>query len=65
VKLKEEIIDYRDGNAELSGLLVWDGNEATRPGILVVHGGARLDDHAKSRAREFAELGLLVFACDM
>jgi dienelactone hydrolase len=65
VKLTEEIIDYRDGEAELSGLLVWDGNKGPRPGILVVHGGAGLDDHAKSRARQFAELGLLVFACDM
>ncbi|HET6869661.1 MAG TPA: dienelactone hydrolase family protein [Solirubrobacteraceae bacterium] len=63
--LKEEAIDYRDGNAELSGILIWDGNEEARPGILVVHGGAGLDDHAKSRARQLAELGLLVFACDM
>lgn len=65
MKLKEAAIDYRDGDAELSGLLVWDGNEVARPGVLVVHGGAGLDDHAKGRARQFAELGLLVFACDM
>jgi dienelactone hydrolase len=65
VKFKEEIIDYRDGDAELSGLLVWDGNEIARPGVLVVHGGAGLDDHAGARARQLAELGLLVFACDM
>jgi dienelactone hydrolase len=65
VRLKEETIDYRDGEDELSGLLVWDGDKGPRPGILVVHGGAGLDDHAKSRARQFAELGLLVFACDM
>jgi dienelactone hydrolase len=63
--LKEAAIDYRDGDAELSGLLVWDGNEHARPGVLVVHGGAGLDDHAKGRARQLAELGLLVFACDM
>jgi dienelactone hydrolase len=65
MKLKEEAVDYRDGDAELSGLLVWDGNELAHPGVVVVHGGAGLDDHAKSRARQFAELGLLVFACDM
>lgn len=65
MKLKEEAIDYRDGDAELSGLLVWDGTELARPGVLVVHGGAGLDDHAKSRARQLAALGLLVFACDM
>lgn len=63
--LKEQAIDYRDGDVELSGLLVWDGIELGHPGVLVVHGGAGLDDHAKGRARQFAELGLLVFACDM
>jgi dienelactone hydrolase len=65
MKLRQEAIEYRDGDAELSGLLVWDGNELARPGVLVVHGGAGLDDHARSRARQLAELGLLVFACDM
>jgi len=65
MKLKEEAIDYGGGDAELSGLLVWEGNDLARPGIVVVHGGAGLDDHAKGRARQFAELGLLVFACDM
>ncbi len=63
--LIEKVIDYRDGDAELSGLLVWDGNPDARPGVLVVHGGAGLDDHAKSRARQLADLGLPVFACDM
>jgi len=33
------------------------------PGILVIHGGAGLDDHAKRR--RLAELGFVVFACDM
>jgi dienelactone hydrolase len=65
MELKEEAVDYRDGDADLSGLLVWDGTDLSRPGVVVVHGGAGLDDHAKGRARQFAELGLLVFACDM
>jgi dienelactone hydrolase len=65
MKLKEEGVDYRDGNAELSGLLVWDGTDLAHPGVVVVHGGAGLDDHAKGRARQLAELGILVFACDM
>jgi len=63
--MKEQAVQYRDGEAELSGLLVWEADERTRPGVLVIHGGAGLDDHAKSRARQLAELGLLVFACDM
>ena len=65
MQLKQEAVDYRDGDAELSGLLVWDGTERARPGVVVVHGGAGLDDHARGRARQLAELGLLVFACDM
>jgi len=36
-----------------------------RPGILVVHGGAGLDAHAEGRAQRLAELGHVVFACDM
>jgi dienelactone hydrolase len=59
-------IQYRDGDSELAGHLVWDESRSgRRPGILVVHGGAGLDEHAKGRARRFAELGFVVFACDM
>ena len=65
MKLKEEAIDYRDRDAELSGVLFSDESDRLRPGMLVVHGDAGLDDHAKGRARQLAELGLLVFACDM
>jgi hypothetical protein len=62
---KEEQADYTDGDAELSGFLTWDGNELPHPGVLVVHGGAGLDEHAKRRARQLAQLGAQVFACDM
>jgi dienelactone hydrolase len=59
-------IQYRDGDTELAGILVWDESRTgRRPGILVVHGGAGLDEHAKGRARRLAELGFVVFACDM
>lgn len=63
--LREEIIEYSDREAELAGVLVSDDSDTPQPGVLVVHGGAGLDEHAKRRARQFAELGLLVFACDM
>ena len=59
-------IRYRDGDASLTGLLIVDENRAdARPGILVVHGGAGLDDHARDRAVGFAKHGYVVFACDM
>jgi dienelactone hydrolase len=47
-------------------MFAWDdSNNQKRPGILVVHGGAGLDDHAKVQARRLSELGFVVFACDM
>lgn len=64
--MRHEGVEYRDGEAELAGLFIWDESvEGERPGVLVVHGGAGLDEHAKEQARRFAELGLLAFACDM
>jgi dienelactone hydrolase len=65
MRLREERIEYHDADVELRGLLVWDGRGRERPGMLVVHGGAGLDDHARARAKQLAALGLVVFACDM
>jgi dienelactone hydrolase len=65
MSLREESVEYRDGDTELRGLLVSDDRGGRRPGMLVVHGGAGLDDHAKAQARQLAELGLVAFACDM
>jgi dienelactone hydrolase len=65
ISVREECVEYRDGDTDLRGLLVYDAHGATRPGLLVVHGGAGLDDHAKGRARKLARLGLVTLACDM
>jgi dienelactone hydrolase len=65
VSLREESVAYDDGDTELRGLLVSGDHGASRPGILVVHGGTGLDDHAKGQARQLAQLGLVTFACDM
>jgi dienelactone hydrolase len=66
MRLETESIAYRDGDARLNGFLAVDADRAgKRPGVLVVHGGAGLDDHARGRARRFAESGFAVFACDM
>src|SRR5215207_1894918 len=59
-------VSYLDVDTALTGVLVW--NEALpgpKPGILLVHGGAGLDDHARDQARRYAELGYAVLACDM
>jgi len=59
-------VNYSDGDVHLTGFLVFDATRTgRRPGILVVHGGRGVDDHAKGRARQLAEFGFVAFACDM
>jgi dienelactone hydrolase len=66
MRLETEQVVYRDEDARLNGFLAVDAaRRDRRPGILVVHGGAGLDDHARGRARRFAEAGFVVFACDL
>jgi dienelactone hydrolase len=61
-----QVVEYRDGETQLSGLLVSEARRPGRcPGLLLVHHGPGLDDHAKSHAASFAEWGFVVFACDM
>jgi dienelactone hydrolase len=61
-----ETVEYRDADVNLTGLFAWDASQTTRrPGVMVVHGGAGLDDHAKGRAIALAQQGYLAFACDM
>jgi dienelactone hydrolase len=58
--------DYSDGDVALHGLLVLDDSVTWElPGILLVHGGAGLDQHTRTQAERYASLGYVVFACDM
>jgi dienelactone hydrolase len=57
---------YSDEGTSLTGVLCRDESvTGARPGLLLVHGGAGLDDHARGQARRYAALGYVVFACDM
>lgn len=57
---------YRDLDTSLTGLFHWnEAQRSPRPGILLIHGGAGLDEHARDQARRYAELGYNVLACDM
>ena len=59
-------VSYCDVDTDLTGVLVW--NEllpGKRPGILLIHGGGGLDDHARDQAHRYAVLGYAVLACDM
>ena len=64
--LETRQLAYQDDDVRLNGFLAIDSTRTDkRPGVLVVHGGAGLDDHARGRARRFADAGFLAFACDM
>jgi dienelactone hydrolase len=59
-------VTYYDQDTALTGLLAWDdAARYPRPGLLLVHGGAGLDDHAKGQARRYAAHGYAALACDM
>jgi dienelactone hydrolase len=49
---------YRDLGTPLTGVLFRDESPpGMRPGVLLVHGGAGLDEHARQQARRYAFLG--------
>jgi dienelactone hydrolase len=58
-------VQYRDGATALEGSLHWPSSVETVGSLLLVHGGAGLDQHARDQAARFAALGYVVFACDM
>ncbi len=61
-----EEIRYKDAATDLTGVLIGQqGQPAKRPGVLVVHGGAGLDAHARKQAQRFADAGYVALACDM
>lgn len=64
--VQSKAVDYQDGQSKLQGYLFWDDRfSGKRPGILVVHEWWGLNDYAKGRARQLAELGYTAFALDM
>jgi dienelactone hydrolase len=65
IVIETRTVPYRDGETSLTGFLAADSGGGVRPGILIVHGGAGLDEHARRRARQFADLGFTACACDM
>jgi len=64
--IKEQSVSYDADSAHMTGFVAWDsGSTAKRPVILVIHEWWGLNDYAKKRARQLAELGYLAFAIDM
>ena len=59
-------VPYQHAGAQLEGYLAYDDTlSGPRPGVLVVHEWWGLNDYARSRARQLAELGYVAFALDM
>jgi dienelactone hydrolase len=66
VDIRTETVEYEHGGKTLEGFLAYDqGLEGKRPGVLVIHEWRGLDDYAKERARQLAEMGYVAFALDM
>jgi dienelactone hydrolase len=64
--IAEQVLPYSDRDIRLTGMLCWDETvHGRRPGLLLIHGGAGLDEHARQQARRYAGLGYAVLACDM
>jgi len=64
--IKTEAIEYKDGATLLEGYLAYDDAvKGGRPLVLVVHEWWGLNDYAKGRARQLAEMGYVAFAVDM
>ncbi|MCD2191878.1 alpha/beta fold hydrolase [Actinomycetospora endophytica] len=62
----EEFLAYRDVDTTLNGVLVSPpGPAAQRVPLVLLHGGAGLDDHARAQARRFATRGHTVLAADL
>lgn len=64
-EVKTETVDYKLGSQTLKGFIAYDDAVTTkRPGVLVVPEWWGLDDYAKGRAKQLAELGYVAFAAD-
>ena len=64
--IRDESVRYGSDTVTYNGFLAYDENrEGRRPVVLVVHEWWGLNDYAKDRARQLAEMGYLAMAVDM
>ena len=65
-EVRSETVEYKLGDVTMIGCMAWDDAiQGQRPGVLVVHEWYGLNDYARSRARQLAQLGYVAFAVDM
>jgi len=61
-----ENVEYKQGDTMLEGYLAYDDAiKGARPGILVVHEWWGLNDYARKRTEQLAQLGYVAFAADI
>lgn len=64
--IETKTVEYRQGDTRLVGYLAYPKDmKAKRPGILVIHEWMGLNDYAKRRAEQLAELGYVALAGDI
>ena len=64
--IETRTLEYRQGDTRLVGYLAYPKDlKAARPGVLVVHEWMGLNDYAKRRAEQLAELGYVALAADI
>jgi len=66
VSIKEDSVSYNIDGKKHKGYIAYDANNKDKkPGVLVVHEWWGLNDYARSRAKQLAELGYIAMAVDM
>lgn len=64
--LTSERVLYKHGDTSLRGHMVYDRTiDGKRPAVLVIHEWWGLNEYARSRANQMAEMGYIAFALDM
>jgi dienelactone hydrolase len=64
--IETKTVEYRQGDTRLVGYLAYPKDaKGSSPGVLVVHEWMGLNDYAKRRAEQLAELGYVAFAADI
>lgn len=64
--IKEENLNYSSDSLQLNGYIVYKDSVASkRPGIIVVPEWWGLNDYAKNRAKQLADMGYVAMAIDM
>src|SRR5262245_56875135 len=65
-KIVAETVPYEHDGVKLEGFIAYDdATEEKRPGVLVIHEWWGLNDYAKMRAKQLAEMGYVAMAVDM